>query len=141
MTWSAPIDRTMSSVLCAADPGHVRSERLRDLHRERPDAAGRTVDQHPLPRLDFALIANGGQRSERGVSNRRRLLKREVGRLGQEIALRSTRILGERALAPAEHLIARPKLLDASPGRLNLPCDIESRYLAPRPAAGQPPSA
>ena len=72
------------------------------------------------------MIANGSERSERGISNRGRLLKAEVGRLGQEIALRGTRVLGERALAPAEYLISRPKLLDVSAGCLNVAGYISS---------------
>jgi hypothetical protein len=60
------------------------------------------------------------------------LLKREVGRLGQEAALCGTRILGERAPAPAEHLIARTKLIDVSADRLDLPGDIHPRYLTLR---------
>ena len=65
-------------------------------------------------------------------------LKREVGRLRQKVALRSARIVGEGAFAPAEHLIARPKLLHVSADRLDLPGDVESRNLAPRPAQADP---
>src|SRR3954454_5404989 len=117
----------------AADTGHVSSERLCDLHGERADTAGRTVDQHPVPGLHLPLIANGREGGERGVSNCRRLLEREVGRIRQDGALRSARILGERTPAPAEHLIARSKLLDPASDRLDLPSHIESWYLAPWP--------
>jgi hypothetical protein len=45
-------------------------------------------------------------------------------------------MLGERALAPAEHLIARSKLRDVPADRFNLPGHIKSRHVVPRP--GQP---
>jgi hypothetical protein len=66
----------------AFSQGEAGKSTIRDLHRERADPARRTVDQHPLPRLYSPLIADGSERSERGVSNRGRLLKGEVGRLG-----------------------------------------------------------
>src|SRR6185295_8069151 len=69
---------------------------------------------------------------ERGVSDGRRLLEREVRRLRQEVVLRGAGILGEVAPAPAEHLIARSKLLDVSADRLDLTGDIESRHRTPR---------
>src|SRR4051812_19434253 len=116
----------------AADAGHVSSKRLRDLHGERADTARCTVDQHPVPNLHLPLIANGGEGCERGVSDGRRLLEREVGRLRQEVALHGAGILGEGAPTPAEHLITRSKLLDASADRLDLTGDIESRHRAPR---------
>jgi hypothetical protein len=77
------------------------------------------------------MIANGSERSERGISNRGRLLKGEVGWLGQKIALRGTRVLGEGALAPAEYHISRLKPLDVSAGCLNLASYIEPWYLPP----------
>jgi hypothetical protein len=84
-----------------------------------------------VPRLHLALIANRSEGGEGRVSNGGRLLKREVGRPGQEVVLRSTRILGEGAPAPAENLISGPKLLHVFPGDLNLPDYVEPRYLAP----------
>ena len=105
---------------------------FRDLHGERADAARRAVDQHPLPRPHLALIANGGQGGQRGIADRGGLLEREVGRLRKEVVLGGARVFGERALAPAEHIIASTKLLDVPADRLNLPGHIESRYLAPR---------
>lgn len=104
----------------------MRSERLGDLHCERPNAAGCPVDQDPLPGLHLSLIANGSQRGERRVSDRRRLLEGEVGWLGEEIARRSMRIFREGALAPAEYLVARPELLDVCADRLDLSGDISS---------------
>src|SRR5919109_39745 len=82
--------------------------------------------------MHLPLIANGGEGGERGVSDGRRLLEGEVGRLRQEVVLRGARILGEGAPAPAEHLIARSKLFEVSADRLDLTGDIEPRYRAPR---------
>jgi hypothetical protein len=100
-----------------------------------PDAP---LINHPVSRLHLPLIANGVEGGERGVSDRRRLLEREVGRLRQEVVLCSARILSEGAFAPAEHLIARPKLFHVSADRLDLPGYIESRNLAPRLAQANP---
>ena len=43
-------------VLRARHRGDVRSERLGDLHRERPDTAARAVDDDPLARLNVARV-------------------------------------------------------------------------------------
>ena len=74
------------------------------------------------------MIANSIEGGEGGVSNGRGLLEREVGRLRQEVVFSSARILGEGAPAPAEHLVARSKLLHVFADRLDLPGQIESRY-------------
>jgi len=78
------------------------------------------------------LIANGIEGRESRVTDGRGLLERQVGRLRQEVVLWSARILGESALAPAEHLIARSKLLHVSADRLDPARDISSRDLALR---------
>ena len=52
MTWSAPIDADGLDVPRAADAGHLRSERLRELHRERADSPRRAVDEDLLARLN-----------------------------------------------------------------------------------------
>jgi len=105
----------------AADAGHVRAERLGDLHGERPHASRRTVDQDLLPWLDLALIANSLEGGECGHPNGRGLLEREVGRLERKVVLSSTRILGKGAFAPAEYLITWLKLLHVLADRLDLP--------------------
>ena len=116
----------------AAHAGHVRSERFGDLDGERANASRRAVDHHLLPRLDLPLIANGIEGGEGRVSDGRGLLKREVGRLRQQVVLFSTRVFGKGAVAPAENLIAWLKLLHAVADRFNLPRQIESRYLVLR---------
>jgi hypothetical protein len=49
----------------AADPGHVRSERLRDLHGERPDAARRAVDQPRSRRISAVADHHGDTERQR----------------------------------------------------------------------------
>ena len=79
----------------AADAGHVRAERLGDLHRERSDASGRAVDQNPLSRLDPSC-AQTLQCGEPRKRNRGRLLERNVRGLRGQVRFGGTRILGER---------------------------------------------
>src|SRR5262249_23411734 len=50
MTWSAPIEATISTFLRAAYARYLGAERLGELHREPPDPSGRAVDQDLLPR-------------------------------------------------------------------------------------------
>jgi len=47
-----------------AHAGDLRAGRPGDLHRKGPDAARRTVDQHPGPRSDPAHMAHGDQRDQ-----------------------------------------------------------------------------
>ena len=93
----------------AAHAGHLSAERLGDLHGERADASSRADDQDLLPRLDAARVAQRLEGGETGHRNGGRLLERDVGRLGDEVLLRSNRVLGERADATAEDLIPDPK--------------------------------
>ena len=68
----------MLDVPRAAHGGHLRAERLRDLHGERAHAAGGPVDQHLLPGLELALVTKSLERRERCDRDRRRLLERHV---------------------------------------------------------------
>src|SRR6478672_2999925 len=129
MTLSAPIDRTMPAFLVPQTPVTFARTTWRSARRTWRRRQ-RTVDQHPVPGLHLPLIANGSEGGERGVSNGRRLPEREAGRLRQDVVLRSARILGEGAPTPAEHLIARSKLLYAAADCLDLPGHVESRCLA-----------
>ncbi len=56
-------------LVAAADPGHLRAHRLRDLDGERPDVAGGALDEHPVAGLDCAPIAQPErlERQDRGV--------------------------------------------------------------------------
>src|ERR1700730_3762076 len=62
----------------AADAGHFRSQRLRNLYREATDAARGSVDQHLLPGLDLSVIANRQEGDGPGHGNGRRLLEGEL---------------------------------------------------------------
>src|SRR5437899_8243019 len=89
-----------------AHPGHLRAERLRDLHRERSEASGGTVDQDLLTWLDLPLIAKQLEGGGGGYPNGRGLLEREVRRFCHEVIGRGAHVRGKGARAPAEHLIA-----------------------------------
>src|ERR1035437_9866334 len=90
----------------AANGCHFGAEGLGDLHGERPDASGRAVDQDLLTGLDLPLIAQQLQGGGCRYPDGRGLLKREVGRLGDEVVRTGTGILGKGACAPAEYLVA-----------------------------------
>src|SRR5205823_9251983 len=100
-------DRLDQLHLCgAAHASHLGAERFGDLHREQPDAAGRTVDQHPLAGLDCAWAA---KRLERGTRRRGyggSLVEGEVCRLEPELVCSSTCVLRKRAVADAENIVA-----------------------------------
>src|SRR5204863_343958 len=57
-------------VVRAADPDDLRAVRLRKLHGERADAAGRAVDQHLLPAFEATGVNEGDQRGELLLSER-----------------------------------------------------------------------
>jgi hypothetical protein len=67
-------------VRSAAHSRHLGSERLRDLDRERAHATGRAVDQHLLPALEAALVAQALERGRRRDCDGRGLLDRHGGR-------------------------------------------------------------
>src|SRR5215204_6238381 len=93
-------------LLGAANAGYVRSERLGDLHSVGPHSSRGTDDKHFLPWLYLSLIAQGLQGGRPHDGYHRRLLEGEVRRLGGELVLPSTHVLGVGALSDAEHLIA-----------------------------------
>src|SRR5579864_17320 len=109
----------------AAHSGDVSAECLGDLDGERPEATRRTVDQDPVTGLDLASKQLEGRC--RGHPDGGRLLEREVGRLRQEVVLRGTRVLGESARAPAEHLVSWPELRDGTAYSLDRARDIRPR--------------
>jgi hypothetical protein len=74
-----------------------------------PDAARRPDDQHLLPGLDLALVADGLEGGEAGDGDDRRLLEADAGRHGRQVVLGHARVLGVRAVGPAEHGIAGPE--------------------------------
>src|SRR6266550_5117172 len=95
----------------AAYAGHIRAERLGDLHRERTHASRRTVNQDLVLRLNLSLVAQAAQTKtlqcgECRNRHRSRLLKRHVIGLQDQCRLGSTHILGKGSFAGAEHRVA-----------------------------------
>src|SRR2546426_12713663 len=93
----------------AADACHVRSKRLRDLHRESAHASRRTVDQDPLPRPNPAFVPEALHGGLAGHGYGRRLLEREAHRLRYEVPLFAGYVLSKGSGAHAEYLIAGSK--------------------------------
>ena len=116
-----------------ADGRDVRAERLGDLHRVRADASRRAVDQHLLPGLQLAVVAERLERCDRRDRNGGRLLERHVGRLRHEPHLPGRCVLGPRARPRAEHLVARLELRDVAADRFDATGEIgaHARVLGP----------
>src|ERR1700737_5629983 len=111
----------------AAYGGYFGAERLGDLHREGSKASRRTVDQDFLTLRDLPLIAKKLEGRGCGYPDSCGFLKREVGRLRQEVIRRRTRKLGKGARAPAEDLVAGAELRHVLADRLDRPRDVRSR--------------
>jgi hypothetical protein len=114
----------------------VRVEVLCKLHRERAHAPGRAEDEHGLTAAHLARVAEALKRGRSRGRNGRRLLEREVGRLGREhagaadLALvggRSASVFRQRAAAAAEHLVATLKLRHRTADRLDRAGKIPTR--------------
>ena len=93
--------------------GDLRTERLCDLHRKRPDASRRAVDQDPGPRSDPAHVAHGDHRGQARHDRCCSLFEGESGGLLDEPGGWTRRELCERApcgerVGPrrSEHLVA-----------------------------------
>src|SRR5262249_26245625 len=65
----------------AAHAGYLCAKRLGDLHRERPDASGRAVNQDLLTGLKFSVVAKTLQRGESSDRYGSRLIERDRFRL------------------------------------------------------------
>src|SRR6266571_2338505 len=100
MTWSAPIDRTNSTFVVLQTP--VTSA---------PDALA-------------SCTANGLEGGVTGDGHGRGLLEAEVRRLGREPVRSGARVLGEGAVAGAEHLVTRVAPGRVGADRLHAPGDI-----------------
>ncbi len=97
----------------------MRAQGLRDLDRERADAAARAVDEDALSRHEMAMVAKALQRRGRRDAHRRGLREGQLLRLPHEATLERRRPLGERATAKAEDLVARPESGHVLPDRLD----------------------
>ncbi len=112
----------------AAHTGDFRSESLRNLYGEGSDSSRRADDQNPLPRLDLPVVAQALQGGQAGDGDRRRLLEGEVRGPVRELLLPSERILGEGALADAEHLVAGLEAGHVLADRLHDPGEVHAGY-------------
>src|SRR5206468_7666730 len=93
-----------------ANARHVRSERLRDLHPERPHAPRCAVDQHLPPGPDLSFVTKTLEGSDCRHRYRGSLLERHVGRLRDETDVLHSDVLGKRPYAHPEDLIPWVKL-------------------------------
>src|SRR5215212_1504162 len=93
-------------LLGAANACYVRAERFGYLHGVGPHSSRGTDNQHFLPRAHLSVIAQGLQGGRAHDGYHSRLLEGEVYRLGRELVLASTHVLGVGALADAEYPIA-----------------------------------
>src|SRR5262249_23643920 len=109
----------------AADAGDLGAVGLGDLYGERPDPAGRAVDQYLLAGLQVTHVAQGGQCRDGGHGDGRALLVRN--RLGFERGqLRpDRRVCGEAALAEeGVALVARGERGDIAASGLDRAGDV-----------------
>ncbi|RIH75673.1 hypothetical protein Mterra_03957 [Calidithermus terrae] len=126
---------------------HPCAERLGDLHRERPHAAGGAVDQHLLPGPDPAGVPQPLQRGHGRHRHGRRLLERQARRLQRQGLLLGADVLGQPAEPAAgqvaEHLVPGLEALHVLPHRLDPPRDVgaEDRVLGPEEPEHQPQQA
>src|SRR3990170_1729230 len=103
----------------ATHPGHVRSERLGDLHGKRTHASRRAVDQDLLTRPNLSFVTQTLQSRDRRHRYRGGFLERQVGRLPDDSNVANGDILGKGPDAHAEDFIARLKLGHVSANRLD----------------------
>ena len=118
-------------VLRAGHAGDLGAEGFRDLHGERADPARRAVDQDGLAGLDLARVAEQLEGRRRGHPDRGRLLEGQVGGLLDEVAFGRAGELGERAGAPAEHLVAGAEGRHVGPDRFHGARDVRPRDRVP----------
>src|SRR5713101_3356180 len=112
----------------AAHTGHVRAERLGDLHSERTHASRRAVDQDLLPRLNPSFIAKALKGGDCRDRHSRRLVECEIGGFQRQFLFVSTHILGKGAVAArAEYLVARLELGYVPADRFNLAGQISAQ--------------
>jgi hypothetical protein len=98
-------------------PGHLGTQRRRDLDGVRAHPAAGPVDEHPLTGLHLAHLADPTQRRRRRDGDRGRLLEGKARRLRHHQVRSGARVLRERAPAEAEHLVAVPQPAHVRPGR------------------------
>src|SRR5206468_1122692 len=91
----------------AANAGHIRAERLGYLHRECAHPSRRTVDQHPLTRLNLSFVADRLQRRNARYVDGRRLFKSDIRWFQRDCSMRTrTNVLGKGASLSTEYFIS-----------------------------------
>ena len=110
----------------AAHAGDVSAVGPGDLRGTGAHAARGAYDKYLLIRLETSVVAQALQGGQARDGNHRRLIEGEVYRSGRKLLLPSERILGEGALADAEHLIARLDPAHVLANRLHDPCEVHS---------------
>ena len=136
MTWSAPIDRTSCCFDALHTPVTSAPNDLAICTANVPIASSCADDQDLLPGLDTARVTQGVEGGEAGHRDAGRLFERDVRRFGHQVLLRCDRVLGERAGAAAEDLVADPELRHVladgvdDPGHVSAP-DTELRSAQP----------
>jgi hypothetical protein len=110
----------------AAHPGHLGAERLGQLDREAAHPTRGPDDHDPLAWLDLPGVAERLEGREPGDGHGRGLLKGEVGRLQDELALGDRGVLGKGAVAPAEDRITWLQLGHPGADRLDAAGHVEA---------------
>jgi hypothetical protein len=117
----------------AAHAGDLRAERRGDLHGVAADAAGRAVDQHPVPGPRLADPADSAQRGGGRHRDRRSLLEREALRLGHEEFGPAAGVFGERARAEADNVLAGAQSAHVRADRLHPVGRVDAGHPGPGP--------
>jgi hypothetical protein len=115
----------------AGHGGDARPERPGDLDGERPHAAARSVDQHPLPGPHARLGAQALQGREPRDGEGRGLLERQAARLRPQAVLGGRHGLGEGPVPRPEDLVAGLEARHVAAGGLDLPGQVGAPDAAP----------
>src|SRR5260221_8494824 len=126
MTWSAPIERAMSTFCVLQTAVTSVPNDLASCTANDPTPPDDLVNQDLLPRLNLSFVAKTPQSGDRRYRDGGGGLKRETGRFQDQFVFISTRILGKRTLAYPEHLIPWLELLDGCANGLHPPGDVDS---------------
>ena len=146
------VDRVVDDVVCAecsdgihlrgaAHTGDLGAEDLGDLHGEASDAARRADDEHRLSGLHSAVVAHGLEGGESGYGDGGRLVEGEVGGFGCELVRADACVLGERAVADAEHRVARIEAGRVGADGFDRSGEAPARVAVLRPAQTEPRQA
>src|SRR5690348_5172282 len=108
MTWSAPSERTIST-LRVLHSAVNRHRRLWRVARRMTHGAGPGDDEHLLPCFDSAAVMHRLPRGETWVGYDGGLFEPEAVRLRRELVGRRPGVLGERAPTGSVHLVTDAK--------------------------------